>query len=77
MTATTDYTLTYDVWGNVLSVKAGNYTLATYEYAANNGKLLELTYGNDDFEDRGSLKMKKQKPARIKDSCGFSAWQGR
>ena len=50
-TATTDYTLTYDVFGNVLSVKAGNYTLATYQYAANNGKLLKLTYGNGDYEE--------------------------
>ncbi len=50
-TATTDYTLTYDVFGNVLSVKAGNYTLATYQYASNNGKLLKLTYGNGDYEE--------------------------
>ena len=50
-TATTDYTLTYDIWGNVLSIKAGNYTLATYEYAANNGKLKKLTYGNGDYEE--------------------------
>ena len=50
-TATTDYTLTYDIWGNIVSVKAGDYTLATYEYAANNGKLLKLTYGNGDYEE--------------------------
>ncbi len=50
-TATTDYTLTYDTFGNVLTIKAGNYTLATYEYAANNGKLLKLTYGNGDYEE--------------------------
>jgi len=50
-TATTDYTLTYDIWGNVLTIKAGNYTLATYEYAANNGKLKKLTYGNGDYEE--------------------------
>ena len=50
-TATTDYTLTYDIWGNVLSIKADNYTLATYEYAANNGKLKKLTYGNGDYEE--------------------------
>lgn len=49
-TATTDYTLTYDAFGNVLTIKAGNYTLATYEYAANNGKLLKLIYGNGDYE---------------------------
>ncbi|MBR6783658.1 MAG: RHS repeat protein, partial [Clostridia bacterium] len=50
-TATTDYTLTYDAFGNVLTIKAGNYTLATYEYASNNGKLLKLTYGNGDYEE--------------------------
>ena len=50
-TATTDYTLTYDAFGNVLTIKAGNYTLATYEYAAKNGKLKKLTYGNGDYEE--------------------------
>ena len=50
-TATTDYTLTYDTFGNVLTIKAGNYTLATYEYAGNNGKLKKLTYGNGDYEE--------------------------
>ena len=49
-TATTVYTLTYDVFGNLKTVKAGNTTLATYEYAAGNGKLTKLTYGNGDFE---------------------------
>jgi len=43
--------LTYDTFGNVLTIKAGNYTLATYEYAGNNGKLLKLTYGNGDYEE--------------------------
>ena len=50
-TATTDYTLTYDSFGNVLTIKAGNYVLATYEYADNNGKLKKLTYGNGDYEE--------------------------
>ena len=50
-TATTDYTLTYDAFGNVLTIKAGNYVLATYEYADNNGKLKKLTYGNGDYEE--------------------------
>ena len=42
--------MTYDAFGNLLTVKAGNNTLATYEYAGNNGKLLKLTYGNGDYE---------------------------
>ncbi|MBQ3011166.1 MAG: DNRLRE domain-containing protein, partial [Oscillospiraceae bacterium] len=49
-TATTEYTLTYDTFGNLKTVKAGNKTLATYNYATNNGKLLSLTYGNNDSE---------------------------
>ena len=35
----------------MLTIKAGNYTLATYEYAGNNGKLLKLIYGNGDVEE--------------------------
>lgn len=35
----------------MLTIKAGNYTLATYEYAGNNGKLLKLIYGNGDYEE--------------------------
>ncbi len=42
----TTYTFTYDAYGNVTSVKAGSYTLASYEYNANNGKLTETSYGN-------------------------------
>ena len=49
-TASTTYTLTYDTFGNLKTVKAGNKTLATYSYAANNGKLTSLTYGNGDYE---------------------------
>ncbi len=50
-TQTTDYSLTYDAFGNILTIKAGNNTLATYEYASFNGKLLKLTYGNGDYEE--------------------------
>ncbi len=50
-TKTTDYSLTYDAFGNILTIKAGNNTLATYEYASFNGKLLKLTYGNGDYEE--------------------------
>ena len=49
-TASTTYTLTYDTFGNKQSIKAGNNTLVTYEYAEGNGKLLKLTYGNGNFE---------------------------
>lgn len=44
--ATTTYSFTYDDYGNTASVKAGDETLATYEYNANNGKLKKLNYGN-------------------------------
>ncbi|MBQ9847906.1 MAG: RHS repeat protein, partial [Clostridia bacterium] len=50
-TATTGYTLTYDAFGNMLSVKAGDNVLATYTYSSNNGKLARLTYGNGDYEE--------------------------
>ena len=45
-TASTEYSFTYDVFGNSTSVKAGDYTLASYTYNANNGKMSTLTYGN-------------------------------
>ncbi len=52
ITDSTVYALTYDEFGNVLSIKAGDqHILATYEYASNNGKLLKMTYGNGDYEE--------------------------
>ncbi|MBQ7380030.1 MAG: RHS repeat-associated core domain-containing protein [Clostridia bacterium] len=45
-TDSTTYTFTYDKFGNTTSIKAGTATLATYEYANNNGKLESMTYGN-------------------------------
>ncbi len=45
-TNSTKYTLSYDVFGNNTTIKAGNYKLATYTYNANNGKLASITYGN-------------------------------
>ena len=45
-TESTTYDFTYDAFGNTTSVKAGNSTLASYTYNANNGKLSILTYGN-------------------------------
>lgn len=45
-TVSTDYTFSYDEFGNRVWVKAGDNTLTTYEYAENNGKLQKTTYGN-------------------------------
>ena len=42
----TEYSFTYDAFGNSLSTKVGNYTLVTNEYNANNGTLSKQTYGN-------------------------------
>ena len=50
-TATTEYTFTYDNFGNSTSVSAGNNTLATYEYNSNNGKLKKINYGNGFSEE--------------------------
>lgn len=50
-TATTAYTITYDTFGNMVSVSAGGNVLATYTYAAGNGKLQKLTYGNGKYEE--------------------------
>ena len=45
-TQSTTYTFTYDVYGNELTVSAGNNTLVTKTYNGNNGKLASLVYGN-------------------------------
>ena len=50
-TDTTTYMLSYDAFGNMTQVKAGNNTLASYAYAAGNGKLQRMTFGNGDYED--------------------------
>ena len=50
-TATTAYTITYDTFGNMVSVSAGGNVLATYTYASGNGKLQKLTYGNGEYEE--------------------------
>ena len=42
----TDYTFTYDNYGNLLTVKAGNYTLATNTYGPYDGALQTSTTGN-------------------------------
>lgn len=45
-TATSTYGFTYDSFGNRVRFDIGENTLATYEYADNNGKLQKLVYGN-------------------------------
>ena len=45
-TESTEYTFSYDGFGNSAEIKAGNNTLASYVYNANNGKLNKVTYGN-------------------------------
>ena len=47
----TAYTFTYDQFGRSVSTKAGNVTLATNEYAANNGNLTKTTYGSGDSKN--------------------------
>ena len=46
LSATTNYTFTYDNFGNTTEIKAGDYTLATYTYNSYNGKMSSMTYGN-------------------------------
>jgi hypothetical protein len=50
-TNTTVYNITYDDFGNIKTISAGERTLATYDYASNNGKLIKMTYGNGDYEE--------------------------
>ena len=45
-TPTTYYTMSYDAFGNIISISCADRVLATYEYAQNNGKLLSVTYAN-------------------------------
>ncbi len=51
VTDSTTYTLTYDVYGNSDVIKAGDKTLADYEYNPNNGKLIKVIYGNGFAEE--------------------------
>ena len=46
-----NYTFTSDEFGNIISTKAANNTLATNEYAEYNGRLLKTTYGNSDYTE--------------------------
>ncbi|MCH5183677.1 MAG: DNRLRE domain-containing protein [Oscillospiraceae bacterium] len=50
-TATTLYTLTYDMYGNTEQIKAGNNILASYSYGDSNGKLKTMTLGNGNHEE--------------------------
>ena len=54
------YHFTYNDFGNMLSAKVGNKTLATYTYGPKNGPLLQQTYGNGDvltftYDDLGRM----------------------
>ena len=44
-----EYGVLFDDFGNQSEIKAGNNTLAIYEYEAFNGKLSQVTYGNGHF----------------------------
>ena len=44
--STQTYSFTYDSFGNMLTLKVGNRTLATYTYNGQNGLLSRQTYGN-------------------------------
>ena len=46
--STQTYSFTYDSFGNMLTLKVGNRTLATYTYNGQNGLLSQQTYGNGD-----------------------------
>ena len=45
-TDSTEYTLTYDIFGNSESISIGSRVLAEYEYNGNNGKIKRIVYGN-------------------------------
>ena len=51
ITDSTEYSFSYDSFGNSTGVNAGNNTLATYEYCDNNGKLKKINYGNGFSEE--------------------------
>ena len=44
------YSFSYDIYGNLIDTKVADLVLATNTYAANNGKLLQTTYGNGDYK---------------------------
>ena len=45
-TDSTEYTFTYDIFGNSESISIGSRVLAEYEYNGNNGKIKRTVYGN-------------------------------
>ena len=51
ITDSTEYSFSYDSFGNSTGVSAGNNALATYEYYPNNGKLKKINYGNGFSEE--------------------------
>lgn len=48
LTVTQSYAMSYDNFGNMVSVNVGSRNLATYSYGAANGNLSELLYANGD-----------------------------
>jgi RHS repeat-associated protein len=53
------YTFNYDAFGNDLNVKAGNRTLITNQYAANDGELTRSTYGNGNYVENSYTESSK------------------
>ena len=58
------YTMAYDGFGNMTSIAVGNRTLASYQYAGNNGNLQSMAYGNGhnvsyEYDDLGRVTVEK------------------
>ena len=50
-TESTEYSLSYDAFGNQSEIKIGSGTIASYEYGTNNGKLKKVNYANGFSEE--------------------------
>ena len=50
-TASTEYSFSYDSFGNSEEINVGDNSLATYEYYPNNGKIKKINYGNGFSEE--------------------------
>ncbi len=51
ITPSTEYSFTYDAFGNAESTVLGDTAVASYEYYPNNGKLKKITYANGFSEE--------------------------
>lgn len=51
VTDSTTYSYSYDVFGNITQISAGETVLVTFTYRSGNGKLLKRTYANGDIEE--------------------------